>query len=153
MPERACEVCGELFHQGVGRPAKRCPAHRTRYGAEHQQLRAATVDSYVGRPCARCGQPLFPPMDLDHDEAGGYLGYSHAVCNRRAGAARRNGQPASESVPLGTTRAGPGTKVWVFGPCGWSLRSRCLQGSPVGDGCRLCPAPTSRDCLCELKGT
>jgi hypothetical protein len=43
-----------------------------------------------GQPCARCGMPMYPGMklDLDHtDDRTGYIGLSHASCNRRAGQA------------------------------------------------------------------
>lgn len=38
-----------------------------------------------GRPCARCGKPMTrdQAIDLDHNDDGiGYIGFSHAVCNR-----------------------------------------------------------------------
>lgn len=95
MPDRSCEVCGARFWQGKGRPAKRCQACRPqagRYGTSHQRLRKATLPAAYGSPCVRCGEVmnLGQPLDLDHDELGGYLGYAHASCNRSAGAAKRN---------------------------------------------------------------
>jgi hypothetical protein len=41
-----------------------------------------------GKPCPRCGRPMLAgqALDLDHtDDRAGYLGISHAGCNRRAG--------------------------------------------------------------------
>jgi hypothetical protein len=43
----------------------------------------------VGSACVRCGRPILvgQPVDLDHtDDRTTYLGWSHAACNRRAGA-------------------------------------------------------------------
>jgi hypothetical protein len=59
------------------------------YGAEHQKERQrwkAVVDA--GRAvCARCHRPILPGQawDLDHNwDRTGYLGPSHARCNRGA---------------------------------------------------------------------
>jgi hypothetical protein len=68
-----------------------------RYGHAHERLRKAVLESgiWIGRPCYRCGKPMWPgmPLDLDHltDENGvrvgddiyvpGYL--SHRSCNQR----------------------------------------------------------------------
>lgn len=57
------------------------------YGGEHQSERAdwkRKVDA-GGVLCARCGFPIEPgeAWDLDHtDDRSGYLGPSHASCNR-----------------------------------------------------------------------
>src|SRR5829696_2339513 len=68
-----------------------------RYGGEHQALRRAGLPLAYGQRCVRCGRPMLPgqPLDLDHrDDGNGYAGWSHAHCNRSAGArmgnARRN---------------------------------------------------------------
>jgi len=64
-----------------------------RYGGPHQSLRRAGRPYAYGQPCVRCGRPMLPgqPIDLDHtDDRGGYLGWSHATCNRAAGAALGN---------------------------------------------------------------
>lgn len=94
MAHRVCEECGVGFDQfGRGRPAKRCPEHRDRYGAAHRRTRAATVDQAIGRLCVRCGQVIRPgqAVHLDHrDDGDGYAGYSHASCNVRAGTVARN---------------------------------------------------------------
>ena len=92
MPDRTCQTCGARFWQGQGRPAKRCKACRgsdaTRYDRAHHRVREQTIASAYGSPCVRCGEVMYPgqPLDLDHDELGGYLGYAHASCNRSAGA-------------------------------------------------------------------
>lgn len=63
-----------------------------RYDSEHRKARAAAAAQH--RPsdrCARCQKPLGPMgpgLHYDHDEHGGYLGFSHAVCNRKAGASK-----------------------------------------------------------------
>lgn len=83
------------------------------YGWQHQQERkrwAATVDS-GNVTCARCGRSIEPgtAWDLDHAPNGaGYLGPSHARCNRKAGSrkaaalrtarARRRKQGAVDAV-------------------------------------------------------
>jgi hypothetical protein len=100
VPEvRSCAGCGVGF---VGRAphAAYCSTscrdrHRLtmglkeKYDAEHYRLRKQwepEVDAgIVG--CARCGIVIEPgtPWDLDHtDDRSGYLGPSHASCNRRA---------------------------------------------------------------------
>lgn len=62
------------------------------YGAPHQQLRKALLSEWhPGDPCARCGGPMLADelLDLDHaDDRGGYLGLSHASCNRSANGLR-----------------------------------------------------------------
>jgi hypothetical protein len=63
------------------------------YGAEHVKLRAKLLPHAYGKPCFRCGRPMLPgqALHLDHtDDRSGYGGFSHAACNRRAGA--RKGQ-------------------------------------------------------------
>ncbi len=60
----------------------------------HKTLRKrllAQLAVHPGAPCPRCGQPMHPGqrLDLDHtDDRSGYLGLSHAACNRRAGQAK-----------------------------------------------------------------
>jgi hypothetical protein len=61
--------------------------------AAHKRTRKAALAVLArspGQPCARCGQPMYAwqKLDLDHtDDRRGYLGLSHASCNRRAGQA------------------------------------------------------------------
>lgn len=79
------------------------------YGADHQRLRAATIDQAYGQPCTRCGQPMVKgqPLDLDHDDdRSGYRGFSHRSCNRQAGAIKRNSRRPAE---LGEPRT---SRVW-----------------------------------------
>jgi hypothetical protein len=70
-----------------------------RYGSEHQRERRQRAARHTpADPCSRCGHPLGPMghwLHLDHDEIGGYLGFSHGSrrcpvckrrCNLRAGA-------------------------------------------------------------------
>jgi hypothetical protein len=64
-----------------------------RYGAAHRRLVRATKAGAFGTPCARCGKLMLPgqAIDLDHtDDGTGYIGWSHARCNRRAAAVRGN---------------------------------------------------------------
>jgi hypothetical protein len=102
MADRICEDCGTSFWQGVGRAARRCPPCRAddRYGTEHRQLRADTVASAYGTPCARCRKVMVggEAIQLDHADNGdpsAYVGYSHASCNASAGAARGNSMRAA----------------------------------------------------------
>jgi hypothetical protein len=57
------------------------------YGAAHRKRRAQWAKRVAAGDvnCARCGQPIRPdePWDLDHTpDRTGYLGPSHARCNR-----------------------------------------------------------------------
>jgi hypothetical protein len=59
----------------------------SRYGGEHQRKRASEREAAYGTACCRCGRPMLKPQEihLDHDERGGYLGWSHSGCNLSAG--------------------------------------------------------------------
>jgi hypothetical protein len=68
------------------------------YGAAHRRLRLYWARQIEQRTvaCARCKQPidLRDDWDLDHtDDRRGYLGPSHAECNRGASSDRRDGFP------------------------------------------------------------
>ena len=57
------------------------------YGRHHKRLRAVWARQVEAGQvdCARCGRPISPGQlwDLDHSEdRSGYLGPSHADCNR-----------------------------------------------------------------------
>lgn len=57
------------------------------YGHGHRKTRAALEAAVASgnTRCARCGRPIKPgqPWDLDHTpDRTGYLGASHAHCNR-----------------------------------------------------------------------
>ncbi|MEQ7126674.1 hypothetical protein ABN034_19345 [Actinopolymorpha sp. B11F2] len=104
-PFSTCERCGAAFHQVVGRPSKRCRACRSgKYGPEHRRIRAATLESAYGQPCARCGEVMArgQRLELDHAEDGGYLGpsgFSHEHCNRSAGGEKRRAQLNGHAAP------------------------------------------------------
>lgn len=81
------------------------------HGAAHTRARKAWAAAHQPTdPCVRCGHPLGPMgrwLHLDHrDDHQGYLGFSHARCNIRAGAlagnraqkAKRQGGQASALV-------------------------------------------------------
>jgi hypothetical protein len=60
----------------------------SRYGGDHQALRKAAKPHAYGTPCVRCGRVMRSgeAIELDHrDNEPGYLGFSHARCNRQAG--------------------------------------------------------------------
>ena len=65
---------------------------KDRYQGAHARIRKATLPYAYGTPCVRCGEIMLPgqPLHLDHDDddLGRYLGYAHAGCNVRAGAAK-----------------------------------------------------------------
>lgn len=74
-----------------------------RYDRRHQIAREAAARRHTpDDPCARCWHPLGPMgphLHYDHDEHGGYLGFSHGTepcpvcgqkCNLRAGAIKGN---------------------------------------------------------------
>ena len=67
-----------------------------RYGFEHRRVRRLSLPYAYGRPCYRCGRAMLEgqELDLDHADDGRslYGGFSHAACNRRAGALKRNGK-------------------------------------------------------------
>jgi hypothetical protein len=67
-------------------------ARLPKYAWPHQRARATAARSHhPSHRCTRCGQPLGPmsrALHYDHDETGGYLGFAHARCNLRAGAAK-----------------------------------------------------------------
>lgn len=73
------------------------------YGADHQRIRRRALEELIeGTPCPRCQEPMTrdQALDLDHtDDRSGYLGLSHAACNRR-----RNRRPRKLrlSVPCET---------------------------------------------------
>jgi hypothetical protein len=100
MAEARCVGCGSSFYRRTG-THKYCtpvcrerhrgldPARRRRYSSSHQRVRAqVAVTVEQGRAtCARCGEPIRPGVDdwdLDHadGDGNGYLGPSHAACNR-----------------------------------------------------------------------
>jgi hypothetical protein len=61
------------------------------YGWDHRIERNRWVPLVAAGQaiCARCGRPIHPAQEwhLDHNyDRTGYLGVSHAHCNRRAGA-------------------------------------------------------------------
>ena len=65
----------------------------SRYDKGHRLTRAVTVAQAIGKPCVRCGELMLEgqALHLDHaDDGNGYLGYSHASCNARAGAISAN---------------------------------------------------------------
>jgi hypothetical protein len=107
-----CPTCGVKFTQHRAgqkycRPECRPSRHVVKantgergYDAQHRKWRRRALAALdPGAPCPRCGEPMWPdsqPLDLDHtDDRRGYLGLSHASCNRSAGAkmGNRRGRP------------------------------------------------------------
>ncbi len=96
------------------RAGKRVATRRARaktkargYGGSHKRLRErwARVVAAGNAYCARCGGWLPPgaAWDLDHsDDRGGYIGPSHAACNRRAPNRRRAASGKRDSDPAWT---------------------------------------------------
>jgi hypothetical protein len=100
MSERRCPVCGRSFLQRTGqhrfctpvcreraRALVRVAGSPARYGHKHKKLRQAVAVQVAagGVGCARCGGLIIrgDAWDLDHKDGGeGYLGPSHASCNR-----------------------------------------------------------------------
>lgn len=118
-----CTECGGGFDQskGRGRPAKKCPECR-RYGGQHQKLRRETIAAAYGTPCARCGFVMTSDqmLHLDHNDDGdGYLGWSHASCNMRAGARKGNRLRRARGGPVvnGHRLASGGISEAYGSPC------------------------------------
>lgn len=100
MAERVCPVDGRTFVPKNGQHRFCTPVCRARYharirsvtepakyGSAHQKLRRflARKVAMGSVACARCGRLIAPweDWDLDHADGGnGYLGPSHAGCNR-----------------------------------------------------------------------
>jgi hypothetical protein len=70
-----------------------------RHGNTHAKARARAFAALPEcSPCARCGRPMHKQdkdrhgksaLHYDHNDTNtGYLGFSHATCNRRAGASK-----------------------------------------------------------------
>jgi len=58
------------------------------YGHKHREMRKALLPRAIGTPCVRCGRIMHAGQDLDLDHSDnrqGYIGFSHAHCNRKAG--------------------------------------------------------------------
>lgn len=96
-----CRGCGHEFIRTAGNQAycwspcthpksgatdKPASAAERGYGPEHERARKLARAAWQdGDPCARCGGQMRygTPVDLDHsDDRTGYLGLSHAGCNR-----------------------------------------------------------------------
>jgi DNA-directed RNA polymerase subunit RPC12/RpoP len=95
--QRVCALCGRAFEarspnarfcgpECAARAAR--PGRRAKYeNPQHRGLRRS-LEPVVARgatPCARCGELILlgESWDLDHrDDGAGYLGPSHARCNR-----------------------------------------------------------------------
>jgi len=99
-------------------PNRPSPRQRGYDSAHRARRRRALAYMPEGHPCPRCGQPMYrhQQLDLDHtDTREGYLGLSHARCNRAAGGAqgwqkmianatgqpakRKSGDPRTEPCP------------------------------------------------------
>jgi hypothetical protein len=95
--------------------------------ARRRQLEPLVATGQVS--CCRCGQPIHPSQrwHLDHrDDRRGYLGPSHATCNLRAAAEKRNGtrreapllwsrvwfEPIPPNVILSSNADADGTRVF-----------------------------------------
>ena len=104
------------------------------YGTAHQKQRAKwakQVDAGTAY-CARCGRPINPgtPWDLDHTEdRSGYLGPSHARCNRAtAGKGKRKRRRKATARPSVQPLSG-----WI-GPNGERWSRDWGGGTWHGDG-------------------
>ena len=88
------------------------------HGNQHQRERARAFAALPEwSPCARCHHPMWKwdtqvdrlgrkrsTLHYDHDEDGGYLGFSHARCNLRAGASKGGAVAAAVYYKRGTIR-------------------------------------------------
>jgi hypothetical protein len=72
-------------------PSRHLRGYTNAHVARRRQLEPLVATGRTN--CSRCGQPIEPgqPWHLDHrDDRHGYLGPSHATCNLRAAAHKRN---------------------------------------------------------------
>lgn len=101
--------------------ARRGTTGQRGYGAEHVKARAEAFAALPdGAPCVRCGKPMRKhakdrqgrsALHYDHnDRRDGYLGFSCAGCNRRAGAAA--GGRASQRKKRAHTPQPWTSRVW-----------------------------------------
>lgn len=106
---RACGICGKAIARGRRcRACKIAAPARPVYGADHRRRRKLVGQLVAGGRvrCARGAACKFAELvdgrrlggfikrgeawDLDHrDDGAGYLGATHAICNRAAGSAVR----------------------------------------------------------------
>jgi hypothetical protein len=66
---------------------------KPRYAGPHQAMRRRMLPYAIGSRCVRCGLVILrgQDLDLDHtDDGAAYAGWSHAHCNRSAGAQMGN---------------------------------------------------------------
>ena len=77
----------------------------TKYGADHQRLRATWAQKIANgaKPtCPRCGFPVMPKDEwhLDHNDDGiTYRGPAHAFCNTSAGGKRAHALTRRRKAP------------------------------------------------------
>ena len=86
-PLRPCRVCRQPARDGYCQAHPRPTTAGRGYGADHRRDRRSWAPAVAAGTvrCARCGELIVPgeAWDLDHtDDRGGYLGPSHARCNR-----------------------------------------------------------------------
>jgi predicted nucleic acid-binding Zn ribbon protein len=105
-------------------PWSRSRPRSRKYGTAHAKARAAAAARHQPTDlCVRCGHPLGPMgpgLHYDHNRTGdGYLGFSHARCNVRAGARE------------GRRRQADPRRQWTLHPCGFC-------GKHAGEGRKYC---------------
>lgn len=98
----------------------------------HEELRRRALAAFIeGTPCPQpvagvvCGQPMYSSqrLELGHDDAGGYLGLVHKVCNARAGAIKGNRN-------RGRTCRGCGVKFFPSSKRQWLCR-KCAPAERI----------------------
>jgi hypothetical protein len=105
-----CGICGGLFVQFTGRPARNCPSCRSetaeRYGRQHRKSREKWAELVeeggvcLADVCLEESRVIEPGADWDlgHDDTGRERGPEHRKCNEVAGA-REGGHAKQRTSP------------------------------------------------------
>lgn len=92
----------------MGFPRVKASTTARGYGAAHQRERKAKLPHAYGTSCVRCHRTMHHGQALhyDHNDArDGYLGFSHRLCNLKAGAREGNRRSRGAKRIMPTSRS------------------------------------------------